>query len=262
MIDPDSTAPNAAVEHTRAITHLYRLFAHRRQGARPWADIDLPPERADLPERGDVRSLSDADYRHLAWHGFCFDGDHPRTVKYFLPRLFEDWANPPFDLEMVVSYMNRCRWRTWPKEEVAAIDRFLCTRLSLDLAAEPHWSYAHPVTRTFKLATFAGTEIGELFGVWASDTSIRARIHLARFITELFGYDQQYSVLRTQWDDLWAGDGVTAEAMDRIFRDLVSPCVRESLEAAFFSAGSDAHRKQLSDAVLYLELLTRILEQP
>lgn len=257
---PEDPGNLARQELDQAIVELYRLFAHRRRGSRPWADIGFPPEKLDLPEQGDVRTLGATEYAHLAWHAFCFDGDHPPTVKYFLPRLFGEWEWAPFEHEMVVDRMLDCDWRHWPDAEVQAIEQFCLARFRWCLQQPYEHGDGHAVTEMLELAAFMGMEVQPFFPIWRSDASMTATLHLARFIQEAFADAWSVERIFITWRELWSSRGVSEATINQVLDELRRPWIRNRLSAAFFAVSAIPDQQLLSNSHAYLELWEGLIE--
>jgi hypothetical protein len=242
-----------------AVRELYRVFDRTRQGNRVWFDDGFPRDKWDLPERKTVSELAPEDYEHLAWHGLCFDGDWPGTIKYFLPRLMKDLVGGTYRgiaPEMVISYLARAGWRTWSKEEVRAVEWFLsawfwsCTR-------EPSGQVGvYPLTERLKLLAFAGMNIIPIVRQLMEGKPAVAVAFLSALLDE-FWFGLRNGGLPS-WRHVWHPHGVPDEVVEQIRREILSPKAESVLEAAFFAAEEADVQWEISRQLQTMESLRTV----
>jgi hypothetical protein len=114
-----------------AIEGLYELFAKYPLPAdtRPCPCCHTLEDDASLRARP-LRDIEPGRLRKYAYDALLVWGD-VNVFKHFLPRIFELVATMPdatsqfADSEIVFSKFRHGKWRTWPREEQAAVERFL-----------------------------------------------------------------------------------------------------------------------------------------
>jgi hypothetical protein len=254
--DHTAASEDAPGDLDAAVKRLYALFARKRRGSRPWADMDFPDDKAALPERVTVKQLGAEEFAHLSWHALCFDGDNPAAVRYFLPRLMEDYTRSVWSSDaepaMLVSYMNRSAWRTWPPEEVRAVDEFFLAWLRAALRS-PATDARPSAASIIALMAFADAPLAPAWDVLRADGSAEATSHLVHLV-EAVNHSTRRRVL-DRWREMWGKDGARDPAIAAVVSFLTSDETRARLEQAFFSADDPNVQGAISSALESLDSL-------
>lgn len=246
--------PESLLDLPKMIEVLYSLFARKRRGRRPWADIGFPDAKLDLPERVTVRELEVPDYLDLVWHSLCFDGERSETVQYFLPRVFEDFAKGNYNQvepEMFVSDMNQCRWREWPPEKVAAVESFFYAWVAQSCTDRPVLRANSEVVDRLKVVAFSGAPLQPLFNHWLAAPGRRSAILLAELINAMWeGGDPDFP---PGWNQVWGDEGVDRATVETIREFLMSSGPLALLEDAFFASDDAKTQAFLSNGIAILD---------
>jgi len=239
---------------------LYKKYG-KVKGRRGWADMNEAMDHA--AETKLCAQLTQPEYDHLSWHAMCWANDDPDTVRYFLPRMFEDMATDvetEVSDEMVIHSLNKSQWRIWPHDEITLIEDWfsawwtavLCFPAlqpapngSLRLGF-PHYRCA---SNCLKLIAFAGMEMKPFLDTWQERTSFEAIAQLVDFLIDLDGYLSAGEM--HGWVKVWGSDGVDSERRDIVLKWLQSHQVAEKLEDAFFRPEFTSIATDISSALAF-----------
>jgi hypothetical protein len=243
--------PELSGDLDRAITQLYSTFsrysADQLSGC-PHCVADTDSRRLATTS---LKSLSPNDLAHYSFKAMTTWGSED-DFKHFLPRLFEIVAREGEDFtdaEIVLAKLAYGKWRSWPRDEQAAIEDFFHA-LWLDVLSR----HPHPLSADSCLCAIAGSvqDMSFYLDAWSAATPLPAMMHLAEFVVgNASGLAGTKSGVRLA-NAFWSDRPVQAK---QVWDWLRAPARAEQLERAFFDFGSNDEQGALSEAFIYLDSL-------
>jgi hypothetical protein len=120
--------------------------------------------------------------------------------KHFLPRILELSLNSQpdagYSAAVIASKLNACRWRDWPTDEVASVERFFAAGWPLILG-----DTSHDASEWLAAQAIAGIDISPALRVWQSSRVSSAWVHLANLInSNSRTFDETGSLTSGYWD--------------------------------------------------------------
>ncbi len=238
----------------RAVADLYARF--ERYPLRPYTEpcehCFTRDEERVLHGRT-IRQLSPQELAQFAESAMLTWGD-TADLKHFLPRIFEVVATGDFgwpDLEVVYAKLRHADWRTWPDDEVQAVERYLLAKWRHVLAAYPPQPAKHDADTTLCALAQAADELEPFLAAWLDAPGEAPARHLASFVWDSApGLTTGSGFGSAFWGDRRA-------QQEQVRRWIVRAPVLQRLEGAFFDASSEEAATALSKAVEVLGVLVR-----
>jgi hypothetical protein len=177
-----------SLELQSAIDSLYATFSHYPlpEFTDPCLHCHTLEDEAKLHARP-LRELDEENLRDYMWDGLVVWGDVD-TFKHLLPRLFELYVSTPeanyklIEPEILFRKFWHGKWRTWPAEEQAAVERFLHAMWK-QLLNDPHAELEINDVEEW-LCTIAQCEddLHPYLNEWIDDNRISASVALSSFL--------------------------------------------------------------------------------
>jgi hypothetical protein len=171
-------------EFPGAIEGLYRAFAHRPAPSH----VEGCPHCVDDSDHARLmaRPLRQLTAQHLeryAFRAMTTWGD-ANDFAHFLPRLLELLASESgssFDPARLLGKLELARWRTWPTNQVSAVERYLFAAWRAILADYP----GHLATADFLPGlSWLFDDLAPFLDTWSADHGLAALRHLTALILE------------------------------------------------------------------------------
>ncbi len=200
-----------------------------------------------------LRDLTDKDLYKYSWSALLTWGDND-VFKHFLPRLFYLVVLPSSDLavkEVIFKKLYHAEWRSWPVEEIAAVEEFL-------MAA---WEYSLARDESFESDLLCGIgqvvdDLAPYLTVWET-SGLVALGHLSEFIAiESMNIAIKHKLNDTFWQDKsyegdpWCNDR-TAQ-MNQVIEWLEKPSTLQLLENAFLENQEHPFAASIAEGADYL----------
>jgi hypothetical protein len=264
-----------------AVRQLYDAFS-RYRGRSHWSDpLDMKSAEEDsLVSRFPVSKLPTETFAYYAWHSLLLWGNNLPALKYFLPRIAENFLHDPrtekdwkdhcdVGPEMTVSELNALEWQAWPAHERDAIHRFFAAWFSTSLNDSPPSPCSHPAAGFFLSALFdaprvlaylalLGTDIHSQLHEWRAAESTTALLHLATFFNEsAVAIASQHKI--PGWTAMWGKDlSVGDQANIIAIKWLITPATSHRLDDAFIAATDPRVQTALGEAIVNLQMVLDI----
>lgn len=205
-------------------------------------------DQRDL-RRVPLRQLTGDDVEHYAFKAISTWGDAD-DLRHFLPRLLELAARGDLtvDVATVVGKLRLAQWSGWPPDQREAIETFAGAWWRRTLTIYPAPDDAATVLQAVAQAV---DDLSPFLSAWLDPPTEPAARHLAAFIDVLAHSVRRRPtglVLRGWWHDQPA----------QLLTWLARPALRDTMESAFFDAGSAPIAAELSAAVDQLAGLGRV----
>jgi hypothetical protein len=196
-------------------------------------------DQRDL-RRVPLRELTGDDLEHYAVKAISTWGDAD-DLRHFLPRLLELAAHGDLTVEVatVVGKLRLAGWSRWPRDQRDAIEAFAGAWWRRTLTMFPAPDDAATVLHAVAQAT---EDLTPFLSAWLDPPTEPAARHLAAFVDDLahsVRHRPSGLVLRGWWHDQPA----------QLLTWLARPALRDTLENAFFDAGSAPVAAEMSAAV-------------
>lgn len=257
MSDDNNLATQQSPEVRAALDRLYPLFRAPSAGRRvnKWIDgMHSAAECAALEAAGSrtpVAELTGAEFKHLAWHAMCWDGKHPDTLTYFLPRVFDGHFSVGTTAVPTDFFLSNLRMAGWPSgwtdEQRDGVAGLLSAVWPAALAFDP-WDNRcpRPADEVLWMTAVLRFDVGPLLDGWRRTRTVPAIGQLAQFLRATIGF--LVPPFTSWWDDRWTREPLEPGVQQQVAGWLLSSETAEQLEAGFFAARDQRTQFLLSDA--------------
>ena len=231
----------------QAVEALYATFAGFPLGRVAGCPHCVGDDDQRAIRRVPLRRLTGDDLDRYAVKALSTWGDAD-DLRHFLPRLLELAAHGDLtaDVDIVVGKLRLAQWPLWPADQRDAVEAFAGAWWRRTLATFPAPDVAATVLRAVAQAT---DDLSPFLSAWLDPPTESAARHLAAFIDELahtIRHRPTGPVLHGWWHDQPA----------QLLTWLARPAPRDTMEKAFFDAGSAPIAAEMSAAVDQLAWLT------
>jgi hypothetical protein len=212
-----------------ATEELYRVFS----GYRLKPHLDACPHCVDDHDHARIharplRELSAEDLARYAGKAMSTWGD-VNDFRHFLPRLLElglttgsDWVY----VELVLGKLAYASWRTWPKQEQAAVESFLWLRWNAGLTAAPS---EFDTDMWLRALGGVGVDVLPCIGDWRRSAQPAAFAHLVDFLESNPDLVPRGKLGNPYWVDDQAKDACAREMRDWLRGCLDDPAFQTRL---------------------------------
>ena len=239
-----------------ALDRLYPLFHAPRAGRRVnrWIDMCSAGEQARLVNAGahkPVKELTDAEFKHLAWHAACWDGEHPDTLTYFLPRVLDEYFSFGLNAVPIDFFVSNFRKgggpAGWANAQRAAVAALMGAAWSAALAVdEGRRGHPRPARDVLWLTAALRLDVGPLLAHWHQTRTTPAAVQLAMFLREEIG--SLVPPYTSWWGSIWSDERIEPDVQQQVAGWLLSTGTAEQLEESFFAATDPRTQEYLSGA--------------
>ena len=203
-----------------------------------------------------LRDLSADDLWQYAFSALSTWGNE-QDFRHFLPRLLELMAITEIGAgnEIFARKLPYAKWRSWPNSEQTAIEDFLMIWWQTLLSNTSPQEASNQYWAVNSLCTISNIveDIEPFLSYWDEQTTLVAKSLIAYFINE----NASLLLSKNQLVGTWPK---SSELQVRHW--LSRPCLKQNLEAAFFSTEDELITSQLSEAVQNLEWLQQMNLSP
>ncbi len=237
-----------------AIERLYTSFAgYPLPGNTGMCYHCYDPEEELKLHSKPLRDLSGDDLDLYSWKALSTWGDD-YIFRHFLPRLFELAFQIPasvLDPEDIAGKLNLAEWRTWPVDEIEAVQSFLMAAWEYALASDDY----SEIDDLLSAIGQAEDDMSPYLEAWEK-SGIVGLAYLSGFITEEYAYiAQSHKLTNVHWQAIGSKssyrDDRTAQ-MNQVIEWLEKPSTCELLENAYLENPNHPLAASIAEGADYL----------
>jgi hypothetical protein len=244
------------IRFEEAIERLYTTFAgYPLPGNTGMCSCSYNPEDELKLHSKPLRDLSGDDLDSYSWSALLTWGDD-YIFRHFLPRMFELEFQVTYsyilDPEHIAGKLNLAEWRTWPVDEIEAVQSFLMAAWEYALASDDY----SDIDDLLSAIGQAEDDMSPYLEAWEK-SGIVGLSYLSEFITAEYAYIAQSHILTNiYWQDKsYEGDPFCNDRttqMNQVIEWLEKPSTCELLENAFLENPNHPLSATIAEGADYL----------